>query len=91
MFYLVSYDIKDDSRRLKTMKVLKNYGTRVQYSVFECILANDRLKKLKSDISKVVNCEMDSIRIYSIPENARKEIIIIGVGKVARDENFYVI
>jgi hypothetical protein len=27
----------------------------------------------------------------TIPENARKQIMIIGVGKVVRDENFYVV
>ena len=38
MFILVSYDIPNDKRRLKVMKAVQDYGTRVQYSVFECEL-----------------------------------------------------
>ena len=38
MFYLVSYDIPDTKRRTKLAKTLEDFGDRVQYSVFECIL-----------------------------------------------------
>ena len=35
MLYLVSYDISDDGRRRQAMEALKDFGRRVQYSVFE--------------------------------------------------------
>ena len=38
MFILVTYDIKDDKKRNKVCNILKDYGNRVQYSVFECYL-----------------------------------------------------
>ena len=38
MFYVISYDIPDDRRRGQLAKVLKGFGTRVQYSVFEAHL-----------------------------------------------------
>ena len=47
-FYLISYDISNDKRRLKVMKALEDYGTRVQYSVFECWLRPQDLKSLKN-------------------------------------------
>ncbi len=38
-FVVVAYDIPDDKRRLKVMNTLLDYGgTRVNYSVFECML-----------------------------------------------------
>lgn len=46
MFYLISYDIPDDRRRVRVAKTLKDYGDRVQYSVFECILAGPLLGEL---------------------------------------------
>ncbi|MEW6376162.1 MAG: CRISPR-associated endonuclease Cas2, partial [Thermodesulfobacteriota bacterium] len=43
MFYVVSYDIPDDQRRIKIAKILEDFGDRVQYSVFECLLEQDLL------------------------------------------------
>src|SRR6185436_13646804 len=38
MLILVSYDIPDDRRRTKLANALKDFGERVQYSVFEFLL-----------------------------------------------------
>ena len=38
MFYVVSYDISDDRRRLNLVKTLLDFGAMVQYSVFECLM-----------------------------------------------------
>ena len=43
MFYVVSYDIVDDARRTRVHATLKDYGTPVQYSVFECDVDAKRL------------------------------------------------
>ncbi len=91
MFYLVSYDITDTKRRTKLAKILKDYGDRVQYSVFECILDNKLLDKMVKRIHKIVKEEADSIRIYSICANCEKVINIIGQGKVSKDEEVYIV
>ena len=36
MFYAVAYDITDDRRRNAVAKILLDFGTRIQYSLFEC-------------------------------------------------------
>ncbi|MDN3512292.1 MAG: CRISPR-associated endonuclease Cas2 [Candidatus Jettenia sp.] len=41
MFIIVVYDISDNKRRTKMFKSMKNFGTPIQFSAFECIL-NDR-------------------------------------------------
>jgi len=89
MFYIISYDIKDDKRRLKVMKLLKNYGSRVQYSVFECILPEEKITELRKKLNDLICKETDSVRIYSIPSNFECRIEIIGVGKVEKDEPYY--
>lgn len=38
LFYVICYDIPDDKRRKKISDLLEVYGSRVQYSVFECVL-----------------------------------------------------
>ena len=47
-FVLVVYDISNDRRRTKLHNLLLDYGSPVQYSVFECLLDEKRLKKMKS-------------------------------------------
>jgi CRISPR-associated protein Cas2 len=46
MFYLVSYDIPDDKKRTRMAKTLRDFGERVQLSVFECILDDILLKRM---------------------------------------------
>ncbi|MEM2889797.1 MAG: CRISPR-associated endonuclease Cas2 [Candidatus Hadarchaeum sp.] len=43
---LVVYDISNDKRRTKLHNVLLDYGTPVQYSVFECHLDEKNLTNL---------------------------------------------
>ena len=45
MFYIVSYDMPDDKKRLKMANTLLDFGTRVQYSVFECIMDDKLIKR----------------------------------------------
>ena len=38
MFVVVAYDVADDRRRLRIMKMMQGHGEHVQESVFECDL-----------------------------------------------------
>jgi CRISPR-associated protein Cas2 len=63
---LVSYDIPNDRRRTQLAHTLKDFGERVQYSVFECRLDDDQLDHLRSRIAKLVEPEEDSVRLYRL-------------------------
>ncbi|MDI6736615.1 MAG: CRISPR-associated endonuclease Cas2 [bacterium] len=91
MFHVISYDIPDDKRRLRIANTLKDFGNRVQYSVFECILDNLLLEKLVKRINKIVKSQEDSVRIYKICAGCQKNIKIIGLGKVSEDKEVYVV
>ena len=41
---VVAYDISDDKRRLKVVKILEKSGIRINYSVFECMLTRTQLE-----------------------------------------------
>jgi CRISPR-associated protein Cas2 len=69
MDILVTYDISTiDSageRRLRDVaKVCEGYGTRVQYSVFECRVSHTGLQRLITDLDDVIMPSVDSVRIY---------------------------
>lgn len=91
MFYVVSYDIPDTKRRTKLAKALEDFGDRVQYSVFECILDGDLLDKMVARISKIVLEEDDSVRIYALCAGCEKVIKAIGRGKATKTENVYIV
>jgi len=76
---LVSYDVNtqdaDGRRRLaRVAKVCKNYGQRVQYSVFECSVNDMDLVRLRSKLVSIISPESDSLRIYFL-KGLRSEYI----------------
>ncbi|MCX7706127.1 MAG: CRISPR-associated endonuclease Cas2 [bacterium] len=91
MFIVISYDITDDKRRNRVAKTLENYGTRVQYSVFECILEKEKFIELQQALNKIIEAEEDSIRFYQLCENCLKRVEICGTGEITRDLEFYIV
>ena len=91
MLYLVSYDIPDDRRRTKLAKALKDFGDRVHYSVFECLLDALHFDKMLSKIGDLVDEKDDSVRIYTLCANCEKAVKIIGTGELTKDEDVYII
>lgn len=76
MFVVVVYDISHDRRRTKLHEALLDFGTPVQYSVFECLLDEKRLKKMKQAIMRVVKPRQDRVRFYYLCQTclARTEV-----------------
>jgi CRISPR-associated protein Cas2 len=65
-FYVISYDIPDDKRRLRVARTLEAHGERVQYSVFECLLKEKDFKALCEQLRGIVEKQEDSLRIYRL-------------------------
>jgi CRISPR-associated protein Cas2 len=91
MFYLVSYDIPETKRRGKIARVLKDYGRRVQLSVFECTLDDERIKKMVGRLEKLVAAGEDSIRIYDLCSECKGKIIVLGGGAVVEEPIVYIL
>jgi len=77
-FVVVSYDISSDRRRSRVCKLLKDYGERVQYSVFECLLRPDDLKRLRERLKPLLVPEEDDVRFYRLCENCRRKATVWG-------------
>lgn len=63
-YYVIIYDIKDDKRRTKLFKTLKEFISPVQYSVFEGFLSQENLVKLIYTIRSQINNKEDSVCVY---------------------------
>ncbi len=66
---LVAYDVdtvsEDGQARLRRVAtVCKNFGQRVQFSIFECRVTRAQLEELEAKLLQVINPSTDSLRIY---------------------------
>jgi CRISPR-associated protein Cas2 len=91
MFYAISYDIRDDRRRLKVAKVLKDFGQRVQLSVFEARLEPSELARLKKRLGPILDQEQDSVRLYPLCGACLLGIEVLGQGLVTQEPDFIII
>ena len=81
MHYTVAYDITDDKRRNRVAKILKDFGTRIQYSVFECDTDRRALLRLQSRLENVIDSSEDTITFYHLCATCEKQINRIGLKK----------
>ena len=90
MHYTVAYDITDDKRRNKVAKILKDFGTRIQYSVFECNIDRRAQLRLQSRLEKVIDLEEDTITFYHLCGACEKQINRIGLKKGLDNQSYIV-
>ena len=83
MMVLVTYDVNTESlegrRRLRNVaKKCKNYGQRVQNSVFECLIDPSQWAVLKQELLDMIDTKTDSLRFYFLGANWHRRIEHIG-------------
>lgn len=86
MFVLITYDVNvsDDggSRRLRRVaRACEDWGQRVQFSVFECIVDPAQWVMLKERLRKEMDAEKDSMRFYFLGSNWKRKVEHIGAKK----------
>jgi CRISPR-associated protein Cas2 len=86
-FWMVAYDIEDDGVRCDVADILKNYGVRVQYSVFECCLTIEQFAALRQQILSLLGSG-DSLRWYPLCTWCLESIVFKGQGKAPDDAGF---
>lgn len=91
MLHVVVYDIPDDGRRVKLARALEDFGTRVQYSVFECVLTAEQVGTMMERLQRLVDPARDQVRVYRLCGACEPVIAILGQGKVTRDPEVYVL
>ena len=79
MWIVVCYDVntetRDGRRRLRRVaQVCKNFGQRVQKSVFECQVDEMKYEQLRTCLLKEVKLEMDNLRLYRLTEPRDKRV-----------------
>lgn len=83
MMVLVSYDVSTSSasgeRRLRRLaKACRDYGQRVQYSVFEIEVDYAQWTFLKNRLCELIDPEQDSLRFYYLGKNWQSKVEHVG-------------
>lgn len=90
MFVLVTYDVASDeggAKRLRRVaRACKDWGQRVQFSVFECIVDPAQWTMLKDRLIKAIDLEKDSVRFYFLGANWERRVEHIGAKKTLDQE-----
>ena len=79
MWIVVCYDVNTETRegrrRLRRVaQVCKNYGQRVQKSVFECHVDEMTFEQLRRRLLNEVKLELDNLRLYRLTEPREKRV-----------------
>ncbi|MDI6740075.1 MAG: CRISPR-associated endonuclease Cas2 [Candidatus Edwardsbacteria bacterium] len=83
MLMLVSYDVSTITAagrgRLRNVaKACKDYGIRVQNSVFECNIDPAQFTVFKNRLMAIYDPEVDSLRFYNLGRNYKHRIEHLG-------------
>jgi len=78
--WLIAYDICNSRRLRKVFKLMKSYGTPVQYSLFECYLSARQERLLKEQLATVICKDEDRIHCYPLCGQCGPRVEVLGRG-----------
>lgn len=86
MWIIVAYDVSTDTksgrRRLRRVaQACKNYGQRVQKSVFECQVDEMKYEALRKRLLEEINKEEDNLRLYRLTEPRDEHVEEYGMAR----------
>ena len=88
MYLVVCYDIVENRRRARVARQMVGYLTRVQKSVFEGPLADDRLEPLRRMLLEEIDPVTDTVRIYHLCGRCIPATEVLGTGTFLEAEEF---
>jgi len=89
-FYVVSYDIEKDRARTRIARLLLGFGERVQKSVYEVRVPDNKFARLEAVANKLMGPD-DSIRWYPLCETCRNRVVIWGNGELTQVPDVWVV
>jgi len=80
---LVTYDVttetREGRRRLRRVaKTCEDFGQRVQFSVFECLVDPAQWTALRQKLVEIIDPETDSLRFYFLGKNWKRRVEHVG-------------
>ncbi|RLP07629.1 CRISPR-associated endonuclease Cas2 [Propionibacterium australiense] len=79
--YLIAYDIANPKRLRAVVKLMEDFGTRLQYSVFLCDLRRAELAVWRTALTDVVELKEDSVVVIDLGAVGATPIEVIGLAR----------
>ncbi len=89
--YLICYDISDNKIRRYVEKALLNHGTRVQYSVFECMLTHSQLSRLRYALQNKIDPTTDALHYFHLCKHCKTKRQVQGSGHIVQYKSYELI
>jgi CRISPR-associated protein Cas2 len=83
MLVVVTYDVRTEDapgrRRLRQVaKLCQNFGQRVQFSVFECLVDPAQWTQLRGKLLSIIEPQEDRLRFYFLGANWQRRVEHVG-------------
>jgi len=88
---MIAFDISDNRRRYRVVRALRDYGERVQRSVFECHLSSPERRKLLARLDRLMRRDIDRLHVFEFSDRDVKRIDVLGFGEVTRYTDFLLV
>lgn len=91
IFVSIAYDVSDDRRRRRVSRVLEDFGTRVQFSVFDCQLEERALLELRELLAAEIDQSLDGVRFYRLCRRCRGHVEVMGLGRILEERDILIL
>lgn len=85
--FIAAYDITAPDRLRAALKVLRDYSTGGQKSVFECFLSDTEKRELLLQVAAVIDAEEDRFLLMRL--ELRVKVVTLGIAVAPVDPDFY--
>lgn len=85
--YIACYDICDDGRLRLALRVLRNYASGGQKSVFECFLSNAEKAALIAEVEEVIDPAEDRFLLLRL--EPRAPVRVLGIAEPPADPDYF--
>lgn len=90
MQYVICYDVSEDARRDRIAALLKNYGRRVQYSVFLADVDEELAAEMRAKLGRLVR-QPDKVHVFVLCGACEARTTTFGAAELPVDEEFYIV
>jgi len=88
---IVAYDITHPKRLNRIARIMKDYGLRVQKSIFEVDVNERRFEEMRRRAEQAMVRELDGVKYFPLCDRCADTLIALGLCGVMPDEGEYLI
>lgn len=88
---IVAYDITNPRRLQKIARIMKDYGVRVQKSIFEVAVDSLLFHQMRHRVEQVMDVKADGVKYFALCPKCSDTLIALGIGAERYSNGEYLI